>query len=47
MRETETECEWVRGREGGRQNTKQVPGCELSAPEPDAGLELMSREIMT
>ena len=28
------------------QNLKQAPGSELSA-EPDAGLELMNREIMT
>ena len=35
-----------RGREGGRQNPKQAPGSELSA-EPDAGLKLTNRKIMT
>ena len=39
-----------RGREEREtQNPKQAPGSELSAqsPEPNAGLELMSSEIMT
>ena len=48
---TETECkhELGRGRERERhtQNPKQVPGSELPAPSPDAGLELTDREIMT
>ena len=34
-------------RERGTQNLKQAPGSELSATEPDAGLKLMNREIMT
>ena len=43
----EREYEWGRGGERGRQNPKQAPDSELSAPELDAGLELMSCEIMT
>ena len=34
------------GRERWRQNLKQASGSELSA-EPDAGLKLISHEIMT
>ena len=34
-------------RERETQNLKQAPGSELSAPEPDAGLELTDREIVT
>ena len=34
-------------RERETQNPKQAPGSELSAPEPDTGLELMNREMMT
>ena len=37
--------EWRRER--GTQNLKQAPGSELSAPEPNTGLELTNREIMT
>ena len=33
-------------RERETQNLKQAPGSELSA-EPDVGIELMNREIMT
>ena len=29
------------------QNPKRAPGSEPSAPEPDAGLELTDREIVT
>ena len=46
-----TEHGWGRGREREReretQNPKQVPGSELPAPSPDAGLELTDHEIMT
>ena len=37
------------GTEGERetQNLKQAPGSELSAPEPDTGLEPTDREVMT
>ena len=47
MRQRETEHE--RGRVGERktQNPKQAPGSELSAHEPNVGLELTDREIMT
>ena len=34
-------------RERETQNPKQVPGSELSAIEPDVGLKLTNREIMT
>ena len=34
-------------REKETQNLKQAPGSQLSAPEPNAGLELMSCEIVT
>ena len=34
---TETEHEWVWGRERGRQNLKQTPGSELSAQSPTRG----------
>ena len=34
-------------RERETQNLKQAPGSEPSAPEPDAGLELTDREIVT
>ena len=48
MRETETKCEWVRGREreGG---TESEAGSRLQAvnTEPDVGLKLMSREVTT
>ena len=47
LRETETECKWVGAeREGG---TESEAGSRLRAvsTEPDAGLELMDREIMT
>ena len=47
LRETETECEWVGAeREGG---TESEAGSRLRAvsTEPDTGLELTSREIMT
>ena len=43
LRETETECEWIRGREG---DTESEAGSSFST-EPDTGLELMSYEIMT
>ena len=49
LRETETEYEWVRGRERGRHRIRsrlQAPSCQHST-EPDARLELMSCEIMT
>ena len=44
LRERETECEQGRGRERERetQHLKQAPGTE-----PDAGLKLTNREIMT
>ena len=44
----ETESEQGRGRERERetQNPKQAPGSELSV-QSDAGLELISHEIMT
>ena len=46
MRQRETEHEWGRGREG---DTESETGSRLRAisPEPDAGLELTDREIMT
>ena len=47
LRETETECEWIRAeREGG---TESESGCRLRAvsTEPDMGLELTSCEIVT
>ena len=48
MRETETECEWGRCREKGRQNPEQPPGSEQAvSTEPDAGLELTNLEIVT
>ena len=34
------ECKWGRGRERETQNLEQGPGSELSAQEPNAGLEL-------
>ena len=37
LRETETECEWVRGRERETQNLKQAPGSGLSAQSPTQG----------
>ena len=37
LREAETECEWLRGRERGRQNPKEAPGSELSAQSPTWG----------
>ena len=49
MRERETDR--TRAGEGQReretQNPKQTPGSELSDTEPDVGLELTNREIMT
>ena len=49
MKEREAEHKQGRGRERGRetQNLKEAPGSELSDTEPDAGLQLMSCEIMT
>ena len=47
MRQRETEHEWGRVRERETQNLKQVPGFELSAQGPDAGLELTDPEIVT
>ena len=38
-RQRDTEHEWGRGRERETQNLKQAPGSELTAPEPDVGLE--------
>ena len=39
LRETKTECEWVRGQgERETQNPKQAPGSELSAQSPTRGL---------
>ena len=38
------ESEWRRGRERGRQNSKQAPSCQRRA---DAGLELANRGIVT
>ena len=35
-----------RSRDRETQNPKQAPGSELSAQEPNAGLELMNLEIM-
>ena len=48
LRETETDCEQVRGRER-EGDTESEAGSRLRAvsPEPDAGLELTSCEIMT
>ena len=48
-RDRQTEHEQGRGRERKRetQNSKQVPGSELSAPQPDMGLEPMNWEIVT
>ena len=34
-------------RERETQNLKQAPGSELVSTEPDAGLELTNREIVT
>ena len=42
----ETKNEEGRGRERETQNPKQAPSSEVSA-EPDVGLELTNREIMT
>ena len=47
MRQRETEHEQGRVSERETQNLKQVPGSELSAQSPTAGLELTDREIMT
>ena len=51
LRERERERDRAPAGEGQRQretqNLKQAPGSELSSTEPDAGLELMDREIMT
>ena len=48
LRETETECKWVRVRER-EGDTESEAGSKLRAvsTEPDAGLELTSRKIMT
>ena len=43
----ETEHEWGRRRERETQKLKQAPGSELFSTEPDVGLELTDREIMT
>ena len=38
LRETETECEWVRGRERGRHRIwSRLPGSQLSAQSPTRG----------
>ena len=47
MKETETEWEWVRGRKRGRQRSEAGSRLQAVSTEPDAGLELTSREIMT
>ena len=47
QRETEHERGRVRERQRETQNLKQAPGSELSATEPDAGLELTDLEIVT
>ena len=49
LRKTEIECEWVRGRERGRNRIqRQVPGSELAvSTEPDTGLEPTNCKIMT
>ena len=46
-REREWASEKERGREKGTQNPKRAPGSEPVSTKPDAGLELMNREIMT
>ena len=46
MRQRETGHEPVMVRERETQNTKQAPGSAVST-EPDMGLELTDREIMT
>ena len=48
MRQTETECEWVRDRERDT-HTESEAGSRLQAvnTEPDAGLKLVSSEIMS
>ena len=48
QRERETECEWGRDRERGR-NTDSEAGSRLQAvsTESNAGLELTDHEIMT
>ena len=43
--ERETECEWERGRERGRHRDRSR--LQAISTEPDAGLELTDREIMT
>ena len=47
MRERETEFEWERGRERG--DTESEAGSRLRAvsTEPDTGIELTNRQIMT
>ena len=47
MREKETECEWVRGRER-EGDTESEAGSRFQAvsTEPDMGLELTSCEIV-
>ena len=47
MRQRETEHEQGRGRERETQNPKQAPGSRAVGTEPDAGLELTDREIVT
>ena len=47
MRQRQTEHERGRVRERETQNMKQAPGSELSATEPDMGLEPPKCEIMT
>ena len=45
--ETETEHEQGRGRERGRHRMEAGSRLRAISPEPDAGLELTDREIMT
>ena len=43
----ETACKQWWGRQRETQNPKRAPGSELFSPEPEAGLELTNREIVT
>ena len=43
--ESETECEWGKGRERGRHRIRS--SLQALDTEPDVGLELMNCEIMT
>ena len=47
MRERETEHEQGRGRERGDTESKADSRLHAVSKEPDVGLELMNREIMT